>query len=167
MKPQPWTLIDPVQNVLARVADCLPFEGAVTVWESALRQGLVRREKLERLPYTPRALKVLQECTLYSDSGLESYVRIRCQRLRVRVLPQVYIEGHHVDFLIGDRLVLQIDGATHTGAQRTSDIAHDANLMTLGYRVIRVGYEQVMHRWPDVFEMLLEAISQGLHQQLS
>lgn len=73
------------------------------------------------------------------------------------------LHGHRVDFLIGDRLVLQIDGGHHVGAQREADIAHDAVLRLHGYTVIRVGYAQVTERWPEVQDRILRAIAQGLH----
>ncbi|HYP73948.1 MAG TPA: DUF559 domain-containing protein, partial [Microbacterium sp.] len=71
--------------------------------------------------------------------------------------------GHRVDFLIGARLILQIDGGTHVGAQRDSDIRHDAQLMLLGYHVIRVGYDQVVGRWHEVQDLIMRAVAQGLH----
>ena len=88
---------------------------------------------------------------------------ILCIFLGVRIVPQAWISGHRVDFLIGERLVLQIDGATHTGAQRTADIRHDAELMLMGYHVIRVGYAQVVHDWPAVQQLIMHAVAQGLH----
>ncbi|MFF7683270.1 DUF559 domain-containing protein [Microbacterium sp. NPDC007973] len=57
-----------------------------------------------------------------------------------------------------------MDGAHHVGAQRTSDIDHDAQLMLMGYHVIRVGYAQVMHQWEDVQERIMRAVAQGLHK---
>lgn len=77
---------------------------------------------------------------------------------------QAWIAGHRVDLLIGDRLVLQIDGGHHVGTQREQDIAHDAALMLLGYHVIRVGYGQVIERWHEVQDVIARAIAQGLHR---
>ncbi|MGL1231762.1 DUF559 domain-containing protein [Vibrio parahaemolyticus] len=57
-----------------------------------------------------------------------------------------------------------MDGGHHVGAQRTSDIRHDAELLLLGYHVIRVGYEQIVHRWPEVQDRILHAVAQGLHR---
>ncbi|WP_235507788.1 hypothetical protein [Agromyces sp. Root1464] len=37
----PDALVDPIENVLAIVAACQPYESALAVWESALRKGLV------------------------------------------------------------------------------------------------------------------------------
>lgn len=160
----PDVLVDPIENVLALVAACQPHEDAVAIWESAYRQGAVAVESMRRLPLGPAARAVCAVATPWSDSGLESLVRVRLRRLGVPVVAQVWIAGHHVDFLIGDRLVLQIDGGHHVGAQRSADIAHDAELLLLGYHVIRVGYVQVVERWHEVHERILRAVAQGLHR---
>ena len=84
--------------------------------------------------------------------------------LHLPLRQQVWIAGHVVDLLIGERLVLQMDGGHHVGAQRASDIAHDAALMLLGYHVIRVGYVQVVERWHEVQDLITRAVAQGLHR---
>lgn len=76
---------------------------------------------------------------------------------------QTWIAGHRVDALIGDRLVVQIDGGTHVGAQRSADIRHDAELMLMGFHVIRVGYHQIIDEWPVVQDQIMRAVAQGLH----
>ena len=160
----PDTLVDPIENVLALVAVCQPFEAALAVWESALRQGLVENDALERMSLPGAARNVLASAIPYSDSGLESFVVPRLKWLKLPLVPQVWISGHRVDFLIGERLVLQIDGGHHMGTQRESDIEHDAQLMLLGYHVIRVGYRQVVERWSSVHDLIVRAVAQGLHR---
>lgn len=159
----PFQLVDQLENTLDLVAHCLPHEEAVAVWDSALRQGMADRRALERISFRGRAKSVLEAASPFADSGLESYVRLRLRWLRVPVTPQAWLLGHRVDFLIGDRLVLQIDGGHHVGAQRTADNRHDAELRLRGYTVIRVGYAQVMDHWPEVQSIIMQAIAQGLH----
>jgi very-short-patch-repair endonuclease len=159
----PDSLVDPVENVLALMAACQPYEHALTVWESAQNKGLVDPAALARLPLTRSARRLLHESTRYADSGLETIFRVRLKWLGLRIVPQAWIHGRRVDFLIGDRLVVQIDGGHHVGAQRTADIRHDAELTLRGYHVIRVGYEQVMHDWPGVQLLIMQAVGQGLH----
>lgn len=139
------------------------LEEAVTIWDSALNKQLIDYAVLARLPFKGVAKKVLERASRFADSGLESYVRQRLAWLRIRIVPQAWIYGHRVDFLIGDRLILQVDGRQHQGAQRTSDIAHDAMLALRGYEVIRVSYEQIMGDWPAVQLRIMMAIAQGLH----
>ena len=160
----PDALVDPVENILALITRCQPYERALAVWESALRQGQVTRESLRLVPLPPVARALLEECSLLSDSGLESFIPVRLRFLRLPIRQQVWLAGHPVDFLIGDRLVLQIDGGHHVGVQRRSDIAHDARLTLLGYHVIRIDYVQIMTRWAEVHDVIVRAIAQGLHR---
>lgn len=159
----PDALLDPLENALALVAGCLPFESALIVWESALQKGLASREALSLLPLPGRARALLGVATPFSDSGLETLFLTRLAWLRVRIVPQAWIEGHRVDFLIGDRLVVQIDGDHHVGEQRASDNAHDAALMLRGYRVIRLGYRQIVDDRPGVQDLIARAVAQRLH----
>lgn len=160
----PDALIDSIENVLAFIAVCEPFEQPVATWDSAFNKGLIEMAAMSRLPLRPAARRVLAEATPYADAGLETYLRIRLRWLRVPLRIQIWIHGHRVDALIGARLVLQIDGKHHVGAQRSEDIRHDAQLTLLGYHVIRVSYTQMMFDWPMVQDLIMRAVAQGLHR---
>ncbi len=159
----PYLLVDPIENVLAHVAECQPREAALVIWESALNKREVDVLELQTLPLRRSARAILRSCTPFSDSGLESLVCSRLRWLPVPVRQQVVVRGRRLDVLIGERLVVQIDGATHTGTQRTSDIALDAELIKMGYRVVRLAYEQVMFRWEEAQGLILAAIARGEH----
>ncbi len=159
----PGVLTDPVENVLAIVAECQPHERALAVWDSAFRQGAASAEMMRRCALRPAARRVLADSCSHLDSGLETLVGVRLRWIPAPLHPQVFVLGHRVDFLIGERLVLQIDGGHHVGPQRDADNAHDALLFLHGYTVIRVGYADVVHRWPDVQDRVLRAIAQGRH----
>lgn len=161
---QPGVLVDPIENVLALVAECEPFEQALATWESALNKGLVTRELLQNLPLRARARGLLEHASPFADAGLETYLRLRLRWLRVPIRVQTWIAGHRVDALLGDRLVLQIDGAHHVGAQRSEDIRHDAALKLMGFHVIRIGYRQMIDEWPMVQDLIMRALAQGLHR---
>jgi len=160
-------LVDPVENVLAIVAECRPYEEAVAIWESAMRLGMLHREVLRRLPLGPAARRLLTDARPFAGQGTESILTTRLRWLvaatKVRMRRQVWIEGHPVDLLIGDRLVIQIDGGTHVDAQRLVDNEHDLRLMLAGYHVIRIGYWQLIDDWPHVQELITLAVAQGLH----
>ncbi|MFV0319032.1 DUF559 domain-containing protein [Microbacterium sp.] len=160
----PDELVDRIENTLALVAGCQPFEEALAVWDSAIRQGAVSRETLERLTLSGAARDLLDEVSPFADSGLETFFRTRLRWLRVRILSQIWLHGHRVDFLIGDRLVVQIDGGHHVGAQRAADIAHDAELVLRGYTVLRYTYAQIVDDWPAVQDAIQQAVAQGLHR---
>lgn len=163
LKREPGNVVDPIENVLGLVGICQPFEAALAVWEAALNAKLVDLPSLARLPYRGKCRRLLEESQPFSDSGLESFVRVRLKWLRVSIEPQSWLHGHRVDFLIDGWLVIQIDGAHHVGAQRTEDIRHDAELMLRGYQVIRCSYEQVIHRWPEVQGTIQRALACGRH----
>lgn len=159
----PDQLVDHLENTLDYAAACLPHEQALAIWDSALQKKLIDYPSLAALPLRGRARDVLAECTPFADSGLESIFRTRLRWLRVRIRYQSWVHGHRADFLVGDRLIVQIDGKQHEGAQRTSDRLHDAELAMRGYHVIRIGYAQVVHDWPSVEALILDAVARGLH----
>ncbi|MFS0895151.1 hypothetical protein [Microbacterium sp. 179-I 3D3 NHS] len=59
----PGVLTDPIENVLALVAECEPFERALATWESALNKGLVERQVLQNLPLRANARRLLDEAS--------------------------------------------------------------------------------------------------------
>lgn len=160
----PDSLVDPLENVLVIVARCLPFEQALAVWESALRREPSTGALMSRLALPPAARRLLAEADPFADSGLETFVVPRLRWMNLPLRRQIWVQGHRVDLLIGDRVVLQIDGAHHTGAQRDQDIAHDRALMLLGYHVIRVSYRQIVDDWASIQSDIMGAVAQGLHR---
>ena len=161
---EPDALTDPIENVLALVAECEPYEQALATWDSALNRGLVTLEALARYSWKPMARRLLADATPFADAGLETYLRPRLRWLRLPIRSQIWIAGHRVDALIGDRLILQIDGGTHVDAQRSVDNRHDAELRLMGYHVIRISYRQMMFEWPMVQDLIMRAVAQGLHR---
>lgn len=159
----PEVLVDPIENVLAIVADCEPFERALATWESALNKGLVTLTGLSEYPWNATASELLARANPFADAGTETYIRERLKWLGLRILIQTWLAGHRVDVLVGDRLVLQVDGKHHVGAQRSEDIRHDAELRLMGYHVIRVSYQQLLHEWPMVQDLIMRSVAQGLH----
>jgi len=162
----PRDLFDPIENVLSLLTRCLDEEQAHAAWESAVRKGLMSCEELRAIAWrNPAARRLAKAAAAASDSGLESLFVRRLRRLGIVVLQQVLIHGHHVDGLIGSRLVLQIDGFSHhrERQQRRADLAHDRELRLLGYTVFRYSYEDVMFDWPRVEAEVRAALARGLH----
>lgn len=153
-------------NVLSQVAACLPHDEALIVWESALNRSLVDPLDLARVTWRgERARRLAKEAGRASDSGLETRFVIGMRRAGIGVRQQVWILGRPVDALIGERLVVQIDGyAFHSDArQRREDIAHDRALRLAGYTVFRFEYHQLVHHWPTVLAEVRRALAQRLH----
>jgi len=159
----PAQLVDRIENTLALVAACQPFEAALAVWESALQKGVVDARALARLDLPASARAIADAATPYSDSGLETLFRWRLRWLGVAIRPQVVLLDRPVDFLLGDRLVVQIDGGHHVGRQRASDLAHDAQLALRGFHVLRFTYAQIIDEWPMVQDTIMRAVAAGLH----
>lgn len=160
---RPGVLEDPIENVLAIVAECEPYEQALATWESALRLDLIDREAMQNLPLRPAARRLLGDAQPFADAGTESYLRPRLRWLKLPIRAQIWIAGHRVDALIGERLVLQIDGGHHVGEQRSEDIRHDVELKLMGYHVIRISYDQLMDAWAEVQDLIMRAVAQRLH----
>lgn len=163
MPRPPDATVDELVNALALIAQCQPFESALVIWESAMNKGLADAARLRGFDLPASARELLAKARPFADSGLESIFVYRLRWMGLRMLPQAWILDRRVDLLIGERLVVQIDGATHTGAQRTRDIAHDAQLVLHGYYPLRFSYEQVMERWHEVQAVIMEAVAQGKH----
>jgi very-short-patch-repair endonuclease len=161
-----FTVEEPLLNVLFHVARCLEPADAVTVWESALRKNLVTLPQLRRTEWHSTTVTgVLRRVAVQSDSVLESRFLAIMRSCGVEVRQQVLIDGHPVDALIGERLIVQVDGFEfHSSPKdRRKDLRQDARLVLLGYTVLRFDYQQVMFDQKYVQETILNAIAQGLH----
>lgn len=161
-----FALVEPIANALWHVADCQPFENALATWESALRGGHVSSQMLDGLPMRSEAgQRVRAAAGQLSDSGIESIPVTRLARIGITVRQQVVIDGHPVDGLIGERLVLQIDGYEfhRTAEQRRRDIAADRRLRLMGYTVLRIDYHEVLFGWDAIELEICMAVAQGLH----
>ncbi len=141
-----------VEDALAHVAGCVPHDAALAVWESAVRVEGLAPEALRRIPWTSRAARELAgEVVGLSDSGLETLVVLPLRRWGVPVVQQARIAGRF--------------GFAHhsSSAQRTKDIAHDAELALRGYTVMRLSYAQIVHDWPAVERSIRRALAARLH----
>ncbi len=99
-----------------------------------------------------------------SVGGTETIVRLLLRGRRVRHRTQVSIDGvGRVDVLVGDRLVIEIDGAGfHTGPEFERDRRRDFELvMRGGYLVLRLSYDLVMREWTSVQAGILELLARG------
>lgn len=156
---------DHILNVLFHVASCLPRIDALAVWESAIRHRKVDPAVLERVNWgSPAARTLATTAGALSDSGLETIFVDGMRALGVAVRQQALIDRHRVDGLIGERLIVQIDGfAHHQGSDRRRDITSDARLTLRGYTVLRFDYHQLLFQWNTVADLVIAAIAQGRH----
>ncbi|MEZ3159736.1 DUF559 domain-containing protein [Microbacterium sp. BWT-B31] len=152
-------------NVLAHVATCLDRVDALAVWNSAARMPRLEPDVLRSVAWSDaRARKLARAVSVLSDSGLETHAVEGLRALGLRVRQQVWVADQPVDVLVGDRLVVQLDGAHHLEqAQRRRDIRHDSRLRLMGYTVMRFDYQQVLFDWPFVESTITAAVAQRLH----
>lgn len=161
------SLVATIEDALAHIAVCLPPEQALVLWESAAGLERLAPEALRAIRWPSRAAALAAEVTGLADSGLEVLVCRPLRRLRVRVRQQVYLAGRPVDVLVGEWLVIQIDGWAHhsSSTQRSKDISHDAELRLRGYTVLRFSYAQVVHDPAAVERAIRRALAAGLHDR--
>lgn len=162
----PRSTEEPVINVLFQIARCLPEPDALTVWESAVRRGGVDVDVLERVAWRSAAASRLTMLVGdRSDSGPETTFVSLMRGIGVVVRQQVWVDGHPLDGMIGDRLGIQIDGFAHHSSpkDRRRDIRADARLVLRGYTILRFDVHQVMNDARYVEQTVLTAMAQGLH----
>lgn len=162
----PRAATEPIQNVLFQVARCLPHEDAIAIWESAVRRDVVGLDVLERVQWHSRAASDLAAVVgARSDSGRESAFLVLMRAIGVDVRQQVWVDGHPLDGLIGERLGIQIDGFAHhsSAKERRRDLQADARLVLRGYTILRFDAWQTEHDGRAVQNTVQHAIAQGLH----
>jgi very-short-patch-repair endonuclease len=140
---------------LLQMAGCLPALDAICAIDSALHARLITPEFLTT-PAGPAVRRVLDACDGRAESGTESVFRVRAAAAGFAFRCQVEVPGGRVDFMFGDRLVVEVDGSEfHSGHQAfTEDRERDAWHSAIGYYVVRLTYAQVVHRWHEVESLL-------------
>lgn len=155
--------IDPLPVAIRSAARCLDDEDLVVVCDSLLHKGLVDQAALrEWLPGDRR----VERCEPRSESGTESMVRLRLTSAKVRFDVQVQLDGvGRVDFLIGRRLIVEIDSRAHhdSPAAYAEDRRRDRAAVARGYVVLRLTYQDVVHDWPRAWENLRAIVRAGDH----
>jgi very-short-patch-repair endonuclease len=155
-----------ILHCLVQLAKCHGDEAFFAAFESALRHQFISPQQRARLRAAVPAqlVELVDLARLDADSGLESIVRLRLHRLGIAVACQVKIPGvGTVDFVIGDCLILEADGATHGGDNRHRDLVRDAIAMGLGFVTLRFDSALILHDWETVESAILAALDRTLH----
>lgn len=155
--------VDPVR-ALVHLAECVDGELLTAAADSVLRNRPALTAELHRnavgLPASAQA--ALLDADGICESGIETLFWLRMRHLAPR--RQVAVAGiGRVDFLLGTRLIVEVDGAAfHAGhAEFEADRRRDALLSARGYRVLRFSYHQVLERWSEVHAAVWAAILRG------
>lgn len=157
-----------VEHALAQIAACAGEEAFFVCLESALRNRKLTKAGIRwlRLVLPAASAVLIDQARANADSGLESIVRYRLLSFGISMRSQVEITGvGWVDFVIGDRLILEIDGrGNHDGAsERHKDLLRDARAAALGYETLRFDYAMVLHDWPVVEAAIRAKVDAGYH----
>ena len=157
--PDPWV---PLLQALITLLRCLPLVPAVVVIDSALRSRVVTVAQLSRRlrgPGSVQARTALHAADGRSGSVIETVVRLALLRAGLPVVPQAWIPGvGRVDFLVGKRLVVEIDGfAFHSERAEYREDRRRANaLAARGYVLLRFTYEDVLSRLDEVVALVAD-----------
>lgn len=156
-------LLVPVPSCIEQVARTHPAEFGFVVAESALHERQLSAAQWQSiLAGLPRRLRrKLAAVGRLSESGTESMFSFRMRGVGVCFRQQVTIGRDRVDFLIGDRLVVEIDSTGYHDP--VADRKRDARLSIRGYRVLRFHYDQIVNHWDEVLGSVLAALSRGDH----
>ncbi|NLT25531.1 MAG: DUF559 domain-containing protein [Microbacteriaceae bacterium] len=158
-------LIDGPVPALLALAKCGGLDDVIAAIESFARGG-GDLEELRRLPQKPRRFaEALDLATTTADSGLESLARVRLQRLGIDVRAQVTCAGWPCDLVIGEWLVVELDGFEFHSSRAAldRDLRKDRELVLAGYTILRFSYNDVMRNWPACVEQILAVVAAGWH----
>lgn len=163
----PNLAVDDLEDALRVAVHCLDLRHLIAVVDSVLNSRLLREEVVERvLLATPRGRQAWSRVDGRAESGIETFARLALRRAGVRVRSQVEIAGiGRVDLLVGDRLVVELDGESWHGgsADFERDRARDRALLARGYLVVRASYRQVMDELPLVTSQILAIVRRDEH----
>lgn len=160
--PSTRLIADPLDAVidLARCGSPDEIEAAA---DSLLHLGLTTRSELRRAAVSLPA--AARDAALAADgvceSGIETLVWRMLRSRRIAAARQARIAGvGKVDFVVGDRLVIEVDGeAYHTDPVAfENDRRRDTELAIRGFRTLRFSYAQVRNDISRVEEAITASL---------
>jgi very-short-patch-repair endonuclease len=158
---------DPIDLILRDVADCLPRLAAICIIDSALNKQLVSLDRVvELLADTRRGHLLIPFLDPRAESGLETAFRVGAMDAHIGLRSQVDIPGvGRVDFVIGDRLLVECDGRQHDAPDgRRRDRRRDLISLATGHVVLRLDSPQILDEWGLTLAVLRELIARGEHR---
>ncbi len=165
----PGRAVDSFEWALLHSLECQTRVDAIVTLDSAVNKGRISLSELHLLvgdlPKKTRAYVDLVDPR--AQSGLETKARLGLRALGIPFRSQAEIPGVGcVDLLVGERLVLEMDGEEwHSGPEAYAvDRERDLTLVELGYTVIRLTYDQVMDEWPRVIAVIRARVARREHR---
>ncbi|WP_172582367.1 endonuclease domain-containing protein [Subtercola boreus] len=163
-------VVESLPSALRDAVGCVPEEMAVVLVDSALNLAIgdLTLHDLRRkfAGQGEKYARVLDRSDGGSQSGLETLVRLRLRSHGIAVRTQVRHRGvGAVDLLVGDRLVIELDGREHhdNADGFVSDRRRDLVLFSGGIERLRLTYHHVMHQWPETERVILDFVRRRRH----
>ncbi|RRD05439.1 hypothetical protein EII34_06825 [Arachnia propionica] len=152
-------LAQSLDQALVSMARHHTTEQLVVALDSALQCRLRTRAELHSLLQGAgrRVNQALQLATGTAESPLESVLRFRLARSRIRSAPQVVIPGvGRVDLLVEGRMILEADGRQWHQDPNSfdNDRRRDREALLRGYVTLRVTHRQLMEEWPSTLHTI-------------
>lgn len=161
-----------LRQTLLDCCRCLPVAQAVSVLDSALRQGRVEPSELAALapasgPWRRPVRSAVALVDPLAQSVLESAARVLLVRAGVGVVTsQVEIARvGWVDLMVDGWLVVEVDGYAVHRDRFAEDRRRDAELVRQGYVVLRFTYADVAGRPEWVLQVVREAAARWRHRR--
>ncbi|WP_161895635.1 hypothetical protein [Gordonia spumicola] len=160
--------IDDLPTAIRHAARCLDTEGFVVACDSILNRGLMTWDQLEyQFRAAPTAItRALGRCNGEAESGPETMARLRLIDLRMPVRIQVQVtDDDRVDIVIGDWLIIEIDGWEYHGDRKSfqHDRTRDRRTFQIGYHTLRYTYDDIVFDWARSLGDIQSAVAAGLH----
>ncbi|AEV71825.1 hypothetical protein MycrhN_1202 [Mycolicibacterium rhodesiae NBB3] len=168
LDPPVLTAIDPMEIAVASAANCLDAEGLVIVLDSMLNMRMIEMADARATVAASRFARhdLAERCDPKSESGTETIIRLRLRAAGIHLRTQVAIPGvGRVDFLVGNRLIIEADSREHHLSKYQVDRTRDRVATGLGFMVIRLTYEDVVHRWNVVVGDIRAIIRRREHRR--
>lgn len=160
--------VDTAELAMTCLVRCLPPGHAVAVADSALRRRHLHPVEMNDalLAAGQRAERIARAIDPSAESGAETHMRLVLRSARIAAKPQVQIrDAGRVDFLVGDRLVIEVDSVAHHGGHAViSDRERDNALERLGFHVLRVSVHELTVRPERVLDTVRAVMARRDHR---
>lgn len=159
--PECWRV--PMRVCLRQVVEWGDKETAMACLESALRSISLTELRHIFTDACPAHRLIAAAAQPGAGSGPETIVDLRISSTGIHLRRQVFVTSvGWVDFgVVGTKIVIEIDGYEYHSdpAAFERDRRRDAQLVALGYTVIRLSFRQVFEQWAWCESVILAAIA--------
>lgn len=156
-------------QALWQAIHCLDAENALAAIESAIHLRFVSGDELKRLlVHAPQRLHSwMRHLSFTSQSGNESVVRVRLQRVGYSVVSQGLVPGMgHEDLVIEDCVGLDVDGRRWHGEDRfLIDRDRDLRVEGFGRSALRIAAPHIWESWPSTLAVIDRVVADALRER--